>query len=100
MSNVWTPRNFGILLILAAAAPRLALAADEPSLAARQWWADITALAGDDKEGRLTGSVGYMRAADYVISRFQAEGLRPAGDKLTRAVGRASVDVNSARRKR
>jgi Peptidase family M28 len=79
MSNVWKPTNFGILLILAAAAPRLVLAADEPTPAARQWWTDITALAGDDKEGRQTGSAGYMRAADYVISRFQAEGLRPAG---------------------
>jgi len=46
--------------------------------AAAQWWADITALAGDSTEGRLTGSAGYMRAARYVISRFRSEGLRPA----------------------
>lgn len=50
-----------------------------PSEAASQWWADISALAGDDKQGRLTGSEGYLRAADYVIGRFKAEGLRPAG---------------------
>jgi Zn-dependent M28 family amino/carboxypeptidase len=79
MANVWQTKNLGILLVLIATAPRLAPAADELSPAAKQWWADISALAGDDKEGRLTGSPGYMRAADYVISRFKAEGLRAAG---------------------
>jgi Zn-dependent M28 family amino/carboxypeptidase len=49
------------------------------SPAATQWWADISALADDRMEGRLTGSSGYLRAADYVISRFRSEGLQPAG---------------------
>ena len=44
-----------------------------------QWWADITVLADDKMEGRQTGSAGYLRAADYVVSRFKAEGLKPAG---------------------
>jgi Zn-dependent M28 family amino/carboxypeptidase len=55
-----------------------AAAADSPRAA--QWWADVSAMASDANEGRLTGSPGYMRAADYVISRFKAEGLAPAGD--------------------
>jgi hypothetical protein len=46
---------------------------------AGQWWADITVLAADSNEGRQTGSPGYMRAANYVISRFEAEGLEAAG---------------------
>jgi hypothetical protein len=46
---------------------------------ARQWWTDIGVLADDKMEGRLTGSSGYQRAADYVVSRFKAEGLTPAG---------------------
>ena len=49
------------------------------SPAARQWWADISVIADDDTEGRLTGSPGYDRAAAYVVSRFKAEGLAPAG---------------------
>jgi Zn-dependent M28 family amino/carboxypeptidase len=49
------------------------------SPAAQQWWADISALANDGMEGRLTGSAGYLRAAQYVITRFKAEGLKPAG---------------------
>ena len=49
------------------------------SPAVAQWWADIAALADDANEGRLTGSAGYQRAADYVLRRFQEEGLTPAG---------------------
>jgi Zn-dependent M28 family amino/carboxypeptidase len=57
-----------------------ALAAPEAlSPPAAQWWADISAIANDSTEGRLTGSSGYMRAAEYVISRFKSEGLKPAG---------------------
>jgi len=63
---------FSFLLTL----PVAALAAD--SAPAAQWWADVTALANDGMEGRLTGSPGYDRAADYVISRLKAEGLKPA----------------------
>jgi len=81
MANAWKRKHLGILLCLAAGLPHLAWADETLSPAARQWWADISALAGDDKEGRQTGSAGYMRAADYVISRFKAEGLQPAGVK-------------------
>jgi len=49
------------------------------SASAAQWWADIAALANDDMDGRQTGSAGYLRAADYVVARFKAEGLKPAG---------------------
>jgi hypothetical protein len=75
--------NLNPLLLMAAlvACASVPADADAPALspAAAQWWADIGALANDGMEGRLTGSPGYMRAAQYVISRFKAEGLRPAG---------------------
>ena len=48
-----------------------------PSKAAIQWWADISALAGDGMEGRMTGSAAYLRAADYVIARFKADAAWP-----------------------
>jgi hypothetical protein len=61
-------------------APSQATPAQETlSPPAKRWWSDITALASDSNEGRLTGSKGYLRAANYVISRFKAEGLAPAG---------------------
>jgi Zn-dependent M28 family amino/carboxypeptidase len=53
--------------------------ADSP--AGTQWWADVSALANDGMEGRLTGSPGYDRAVAYVISRLNAEGLKPAGTR-------------------
>jgi Zn-dependent M28 family amino/carboxypeptidase len=43
------------------------------------WWAHIKTLASDDFQGRLTGSPGYRKAADYVAGVFAREGLKPAG---------------------
>ena len=60
----WAP----VLCLLAATPVRAAPAPD----AAAQWSADIAAIADDANQGRLTGSPGYMRAADYVIGRFKA----------------------------
>ena len=65
------PAAFVVLL------PLKGLAADSGA----QWWADVSALADDKMEGRLTGSPGYDRAARYVIGRLKAEGLKPAGSK-------------------
>jgi hypothetical protein len=61
------------------AAESTAHSGPHPSKAATQWWVDITALAGDDMQGRMTGSPGFLRAADYVMARFKAIGLTPAG---------------------
>jgi Zn-dependent M28 family amino/carboxypeptidase len=71
-------RYVSLSLLLAAAA---AAAAPQAALspAAAQWWADISAIASDANEGRQTGSPGYLRAADYVISRLKTEGIAPAG---------------------
>jgi len=69
------PRAFLLFALLALPIP--VLAADPAS----QWWADVSALADDGMEGRLTGSPGYDRAAQYVIGRLKEEGLKPAGVK-------------------
>src|SRR5580704_18945009 len=67
------------LMLFASMLSAAAASTESLSKPAAQWWADITALAGDSTEGREPGSSGYMRAAEYVISRFKAEGLAPAG---------------------
>jgi Zn-dependent M28 family amino/carboxypeptidase len=41
----------------------------------------VTALANDGMEGRLTGTPGYQRAAEYVVGQVQALGLEPAGSE-------------------
>jgi Zn-dependent M28 family amino/carboxypeptidase len=61
-------------LALTAAAPP-----PDPEAAGRAWWAHIAYLASDQMHGRLTGSPDYDRAADYVIGKFKAYGLKPAG---------------------
>ncbi|PZN97653.1 MAG: peptidase M28 [Alphaproteobacteria bacterium] len=57
-------------------------AAAQPATTPRgkAWWADITALASDATEGRQPGTPGYDMAAAYVVKRFKALGLAPAGD--------------------
>src|SRR5437868_4985012 len=79
MNHRFLAVTFLPMLLLGAAAS----AAPEENLspAAKQWWADTSFIASDANEGRQTGSAGYMRAADYVITRMKAEGLKPAGDK-------------------
>jgi hypothetical protein len=60
--------------VQAASAPDTA-AGDEGN----RWWAHVRYLADDKLEGRLTGSPGYLAAADYVARRFKEVGLEPAG---------------------
>jgi Zn-dependent M28 family amino/carboxypeptidase len=62
------------VLALTAAAPP-----PDPVAEGRAWWAHIRYLASDEMRGRLTGSPEYDRAADYVIGKFKAYGLKPAG---------------------
>lgn len=56
-----------------------------PTLAAdtkaegQQWWSYVQYLASDQMEGRLTGTAGYRRAANYVVEQFKASGLQPRG---------------------
>jgi Zn-dependent M28 family amino/carboxypeptidase len=57
-----------------------AVSADPIVPRADAWWNDIRVLADNKFEGRLTGSPGYRGAADYVVSRFKALGLKPAGE--------------------
>ena len=40
----------------------------------------VAALASDDMEGRLTGTLGERRAADYLARSFERLGLAPMGD--------------------
>src|SRR5882724_6933283 len=75
--NPMTNASRAVLLCALLAFPVPVLAADAVS----QWWADVSTLADDGMEGRLTGSPGYDRAAQYVIGRLKEEGLKPAGIK-------------------
>jgi hypothetical protein len=80
------------ILPLLAAATLLPSAAPVPNPAGASrpdaWWNDIASIAGDDTQGRQTGSPGYLKAADYVMKRFKEIGLAPAGEggKYTQSV--------------
>jgi Zn-dependent M28 family amino/carboxypeptidase len=69
-----------LLLVFALAlAGCTTLSQPDPAERAQRWWHDVSVLADDGMEGRLTGTPGYRRAADYVVARLQEIGLEPAG---------------------
>jgi Zn-dependent M28 family amino/carboxypeptidase len=71
-----------LLFLLPLLAVGCTTASFQPTAAGRadRWWQDVSALADDEMEGRLTGSPGYRRAADYVVAQLRDIGLQPAGD--------------------
>jgi hypothetical protein len=88
---------FAIALSLLVAAPLTGQ--QTPTAAAASWWSYTTALSSDEMQGRDTGTAAYQRAADYVASRFQADGLQPAGDNGSwfQQVPMHQVELDTAR---
>ncbi len=83
MGDIPKPMSTKIFPLLVASAVHL-LAQGRPvtpgdQAAGQAWWARVKVLADDGMEGRLTGSEGYLRAARYVVSQFDAMRLQPAG---------------------
>src|SRR3954453_9657220 len=79
--------NFGRDLIIRLATVAflggLVISAGSPQNAApdtgKRWLAHVQYLADDRLEGRLTGSEGYRKAAQYVADHFKQYGLQPGG---------------------
>jgi hypothetical protein len=61
------------LLTIGAAAPKM----DADTAA---WWHTTAELSNDSMEGRDTGTAAYLRAAKLVAAKFEAAGLKPAGE--------------------
>jgi len=69
--------SLSVFAVAAFALTAFAQSTDET--AGKQWWAHVQVLADDAMKGRQTGSAEYLKAADYVVSQFKADGLEPAG---------------------
>src|SRR3954454_10247247 len=54
-------------------------AQDAGSDAGKRWFAHVQYLADDRLEGRLTGTEGYRKAAQYVADQFKQDGLEAGG---------------------
>ena len=65
------------------AAPALDVTKFSSEIRAADLRQQVTYLASDSLEGRLTGSVGAKRAADFIAETLQAADLRPFGDNGT-----------------
>jgi Zn-dependent M28 family amino/carboxypeptidase len=62
--------------------PRISLAPSPKNLeeSAKRIAADVAYLANDARQGRAAGTAAFDQSADYVVQRFQALGLQPAGE--------------------
>ena len=47
-------------------------------LAEDAWFAHLKVLAGDELNGRKTGTPDFLRAVEYIEGQFKAIGLKPA----------------------
>jgi hypothetical protein len=66
-----------VLLILAATS--LFAAAVDYAAEGKLWWTHIQYLADDKLEGRNVGTDGFRQAVEYVATRMERAGLKPAG---------------------
>jgi len=63
--------------------PRVKLNDDEAESLNRTAMDDILALTGTEMEGRKAGSIGEVRATEYLSSQLSMLGLKPMGDPET-----------------
>jgi hypothetical protein len=56
-----------------------AVAQTNDAAPAARWWSHMQVLASDALEGRLTGSPGHRKAAEYAAGQLEKAGLKPAG---------------------
>ncbi len=54
-----------------------------PEITASDLQTEVRFLASDELEGRMTGSAGIKKAAEYIVARFKSAGLKPFGDNST-----------------
>jgi Zn-dependent M28 family amino/carboxypeptidase len=54
-------------------------AKDQHAEPAKRWWSHMEVLASDSLEGRLTGTPGHRKAAEYAAEQLKQAGLKPAG---------------------
>ncbi len=76
-----TTARAGAAIVLLLTTTGLAQSPQPASDEQTRWWNHVRTLADDGFEGRQTGSDGYRKAVDYVVSQFEKAGLKPAGSK-------------------
>jgi aminopeptidase YwaD len=72
-----------LLALCIAATPLFAQLKRTPQITSAELQAHVKYLASDALEGRLTGTPGAEKAAEYIASEFKSYGLSPYGDNKT-----------------
>ena len=81
MTPITTARGGAAIALLLTTTVGLAQSPQPAGDEQTRWWNHVRTLADDGLEGRQTGSDGYRKAVDYVVSQFEKAGLKPAGSK-------------------
>src|SRR5690606_24974687 len=72
-------KKLGLLALLLCFTQQLI--AQTPTTAIERLRYHVYYLADDSLAGRLTGTTGEMKAANYIVQEFQKIGLQPGGEK-------------------
>jgi len=67
------------LLIISSTFAQTSSEPGTPIFNGQSWWNYVKVLAGDNMEGRNTGSEGLKRAEAYIVEQLKADRLQPAG---------------------
>src|SRR5262245_48219425 len=70
-----------ILSVLSLSFQQLARAPEIDSIRKEEMRPDLFFLAGDDMQGRLTNTPSNRLAGEFIKSRFERMGLKPAGSR-------------------
>jgi hypothetical protein len=96
------------IFVLTPAPTWAATDAQSPEISAADLQAQVSFLASDECDGRLTGTPGVTRAANFIAASFQRAGLKPIGKDGTwfmpfefvsgvrKAEGRNTLAINRA----
>lgn len=80
MENIFKHNNktfwaLGILLIISSCKPKT-----NPEITTDDLKESLTYLASDELQGRLPGSEGGMKAAEFIVDKFEQYGIKPGGE--------------------
>ncbi len=73
----------GLVVTVLALQPMLSHAWAVDTSDGQRWWSHVAVLADDKLEGRVTGSAGHRKAAEYVAGEFAAPASSRPGPTAT-----------------
>jgi Zn-dependent M28 family amino/carboxypeptidase len=88
------------LLIISSAFAQTSSQPGRPIFNGQSWWNYVKVLAGDNMEGRNTGSEGLKQAEAYIVEQLKSDRLQPAGTdgyyQPVKLISRRTLETDSS----